>query len=57
MELEWNDADNGRSEADNALHVVFAEKEIIEQEKAQVMSLAISLCPRVLTSCSSSRPN
>jgi len=39
MELEWNDADNRRSEAENALHVIFAEKEIIEQEKAQVKSL------------------
>jgi DNA repair exonuclease SbcCD ATPase subunit len=39
MELEWNDADNRRSESDNALHVVFAEREIIEQERAQVMSL------------------
>jgi hypothetical protein len=51
MELEWNDADNGRSEADNALHVVFAEKEIIEQEKAQVMRLGhlpLSACTNVI---------
>ena len=40
MELEWNDADNRRSEAENALHVVFAEKENTEQEKAQVMILS-----------------
>jgi hypothetical protein len=39
MELEWNDADNRRSEAENTLHVVFAEKEIAEQDKAQVTSL------------------
>jgi hypothetical protein len=39
MELEWNDADNRRSEAENTLHVVFAEREIIDQEKMQVMNL------------------
>ena len=39
MELEWNDADNRRSEAENTLHVIFAEKEIFELEKAEVMSL------------------
>ena len=39
MELEWNDADNRRSEAENTLHVIFAEKEIFEQEKTQVMNL------------------
>ena len=38
MELEWNDADNRRSEAENTLHVIFAEKEIFEQEKTQVKS-------------------
>jgi hypothetical protein len=51
MELEWNDTDNRRSEADNALHVVFAEKENIEQEKAQVMSLGhlpLSACTNVI---------
>lgn len=37
MELEWNDADNRRSEAENTLHEVFAEKEAMEREKAQVM--------------------
>ena len=36
MELEWNDADNRRAEAENALHVVFAEKENLEHEKVQV---------------------
>lgn len=36
MELDWNDADNRRSEAENALHVVFAEKENLEHEKVQV---------------------
>lgn len=39
MELEWNDADNRRSEAENTLHVIFAEKEIMEQDKAQVTRL------------------
>jgi len=51
MELEWNDADNRRSEAENTLHVVFAEKEIIELEKAQVMSLGhlpLSACTNVM---------
>jgi len=38
MELEWNDADNRRSEAENAIQEVFSEKEMIEQEKAQVTS-------------------
>jgi hypothetical protein len=38
MELEWNDADNRRSEAENALQDVFAEKEATEQEKAHVRS-------------------
>lgn len=36
MELDWNDADNRRSEAENALHVVFAEKENLEHEKVQL---------------------
>ncbi|KAI9449007.1 hypothetical protein BJY52DRAFT_292646 [Lactarius psammicola] len=36
MELEWNDADNRRAEAENALHVVFAEKENLEHEKVQL---------------------
>lgn len=36
MELEWNDADNRRSEAENTVHEAFAEKEAAEQEKAQV---------------------
>ncbi|KAH9027862.1 hypothetical protein EDB84DRAFT_1439762 [Lactarius hengduanensis] len=36
MELDWNDADNRRLEAENALHVVFAEKENLEHEKVQV---------------------
>jgi len=38
MELEGNDADNRRSEAENAIQEVFSEKEMIEQEKAQVTS-------------------
>jgi hypothetical protein len=38
MELEWNDADNRRSEAENTLHDAFAEKEAMEQEKAQVIT-------------------
>ena len=37
MELEWNDADNRRSEAENTVQEVFTEKEAVEQEKAQVM--------------------
>jgi hypothetical protein len=40
MELEWNDADNRRSEAENTLQEVFVEKETMEQEKAQVRSLS-----------------
>ena len=36
MELEWNDADNRRSEAENTLQEVFVEKETLEQEKVQV---------------------
>ncbi|KAI0246338.1 hypothetical protein BJV78DRAFT_1277249 [Lactifluus subvellereus] len=36
MELEWNDADNRRSEAENALQDVCVEKETLEQEKAQL---------------------
>jgi hypothetical protein len=36
MELEWNDADNRRSEAENTLQELFAEKETLEQEKVQV---------------------
>jgi hypothetical protein len=36
MELEWNDADNRRSEAENALQDAFAEKENLERERAQV---------------------
>jgi hypothetical protein len=51
MELEWNDADNRRSEAENTLQEVFVEKETMEQEKAQVRSLShfpLSVC--VLTS-------
>ncbi|KAH9068092.1 hypothetical protein EDB83DRAFT_684060 [Lactarius deliciosus] len=36
MELDWNDADNRRSEAENTLHVVFAEKESLEHEKVQL---------------------
>ncbi|KAH9016698.1 hypothetical protein EDB85DRAFT_1898005 [Lactarius pseudohatsudake] len=36
MELDWNDADNRRSEAENALHVVFAERENLEHEKVQI---------------------
>ncbi len=49
MELEWNDADNRRSEAENALQEVFAEKEAIEREKAQVKKtfvVARFLCSR-----------
>jgi hypothetical protein len=51
MELEWNDADNRRSEAENTLHVIFAEKEIFEAEKAQVMFLGylpLSACTDVV---------
>ena len=47
MELEWNDADNRRSEAENTLHEVFSEKETMEQERAQVTSLgrlSLSVC-------------
>ena len=47
MELEWNDADNRRSEAENTLQEVFVEKETMEQEKAQVRSLSrfpLSVC-------------
>ena len=50
MELEWNDADNRRSEAENTLHVIFAEKEIFEEEKAQVMrldDLPLSACTNI----------
>ena len=35
MEFEWNNADNRRSEAENAMQEVFTE-EMVEQEKAQV---------------------
>jgi hypothetical protein len=38
MELEWNDADNRRSEAENTLQEVFVEKETLEQEKGKVRS-------------------
>jgi chromosome segregation ATPase len=51
MELEWNDADNRRSEAENTLHVIFAEKETFELEKAEVMSLGhlpLSVCTDVV---------
>ena len=40
MELEWNDADNRRSEAENTLHVMFSEKETVEEEKEKVMILS-----------------
>ncbi|KAH9976709.1 hypothetical protein BGW80DRAFT_1289926 [Lactifluus volemus] len=36
MELEWNDADNRRSEAENTLQELFVEKETLEQEKVQL---------------------
>ncbi|KAI0298982.1 hypothetical protein B0F90DRAFT_650219 [Multifurca ochricompacta] len=36
MELEWNNADNRRSEAENALQEVFAEKETLEQVKVEL---------------------
>ena len=39
MELEWNDADNRRLEAENALQEAFAEKETLEQEKVQVTNM------------------
>ena len=47
MELEWNDADNRRSEAENTVQEVFAEKETVEQEKAQVIGIGchLFLCP------------
>ncbi len=46
MELEWNDADNRRSEAENALHVLFAEKDNLEHEKAQVNTPSLCSAPR-----------
>ena len=43
MELEWNDADNRRSEAEIALKEVCAERDILERERVQVDTF-ISLC-------------
>jgi chromosome segregation ATPase len=43
IELEWNDADNRRSEAENTVQEVFAEKETVEQEKAQVSGIGCRL--------------
>ena len=43
MEVEWNDADNRRSEAENTVQEVFAEKETVEQEKAQVCGIGCRL--------------
>ena len=43
MELEWNDADNRRSEAEIALQEVCAERDILERERVQVDTF-ISLC-------------
>ena len=52
MELEWNDADNRRSEAENALQDAFAEKENLERERAQVKTPFHSpLFGAILTSC------
>jgi hypothetical protein len=48
MELEWNDADNRRSEAENTLQEAFVEKETLEQEKVQVREF--SFFPFVLGS-------
>jgi hypothetical protein len=53
MELEWNDADNRRSEAENTLQEVFVEKETMEQEKAQVRSLSrlpLFVCANIVCS-------
>ena len=41
MELEWNDADNRRSEAEIALQEACAEKDILEREKTQVNKNAL----------------
>ena len=52
MELEWNDADNHRMQAENALHVVFGEKEVFELEKTQVMNhglLPLSACTNIVS--------
>ncbi|KAI9509890.1 hypothetical protein F5148DRAFT_676408 [Russula earlei] len=46
MEQEWNDADNRRSEAENSLQEVFAEKDMIEQEKAQLEAELVGLRQR-----------
>jgi hypothetical protein len=60
MELEWNDADNRRSEAENALQEVCAEKDLLEREKAQVnertpfVRRASELTPSIICS---SRPS
>ena len=58
MEMEWNDGDNRRSEAENALQEALSVREAVEQEKAEVM-LTPFICLRVLTShrVFSSRPN
>ena len=45
MELEWNDADNRRSEAENTVQEVFAEKDAVEQDKAQVTWHWMSFIP------------
>jgi hypothetical protein len=45
MELEWNDADNRRSEAENTVQEVFAEKEAVEQDKVQVTWHWMSFIP------------
>ena len=50
MEMEWNDADNRRSEAENTLHVMFSEKETVEEEKEKVTSLSrlpLSACANI----------
>ena len=53
MELEWNDADNRRSEAENTLQEVFVDKENLEREKAQVniQPFNFPLFSAHLTSC------
>jgi chromosome segregation ATPase len=51
MELEWNDADNRRSEAENTLQEVFVEKEALEQEKAQVRKTRATPFPFGVNAC------
>jgi hypothetical protein len=48
MELEWNDADNRRSEAENALQEACVEKDMLEREKVQVNNARPLFCARLI---------